>query len=69
MRIPKSGASRLSEDVWLIAEALNRHYRTNNLRVALESAIRITADRLASEDEEFAETLKQVRQEGIEKDS
>ena len=68
VRIPKSSASRLSEDVWLIAEALNRYYKTNNLRVALESAVRITADRLESENEEFASILQKVREEGIDND-
>ena len=66
VKIPKNSSSRLSEDVWLIGEALSRHYRTSNLRVAIESAIRITADRLASEDADFAKLLKEVRSEGVE---
>ena len=63
---PKNRSSRLSDDVWLVGEALNRHYRTSNLRVAIESAIRITADRLATEDPKFAALLTEVREEGIE---
>ena len=66
VKIPKNGSSRLSEDVWLIGEALSRHYRTSNLRVAIESAIRITSDRLASEDPDFAKLLKEVKEEGVE---
>jgi hypothetical protein len=66
VKIPKNSSSRLSEDVWLIGEALSRHYRTSNLRVAIESAIRITADRLASEDPNFAKLLNDVRKEGVE---
>lgn len=65
---PKNRSSRLSDDIWLIGEALNRHYQTGNLRVAIESALRITADRLASENPKFAEHLNNVKEEGIEND-
>lgn len=66
VKVPKSGASRLSEDVWIIGEALNRYYKTSNLRVAIESAVRITSDRLASDDPRFAELLNAVKEEGVE---
>ena len=46
VKIPKSGASRLSEDVWLLGEALSRYHKTNNLRIAIESAVRNYSDRL-----------------------
>lgn len=68
VKIPKSGASRLSDDVWMIGEALNRHYKTGNIRAAIESAIRITADRMAEQDANFAKLLEQVKSEGVESD-
>lgn len=66
VKIPKNSSSRLSPDVWLIGEALNRYYRTSNLRVAIESAIRVTSDRLVSDDPRFAAILQEVKEEGIE---
>ena len=66
VKIPKSGASRLSEDVWLLGEALSRYHKTNNLRVAIESAIRNYSDRLMSDDPSFVEVLNEVKKEGIE---
>ena len=68
MKIPKSGATRISNDIWLIGEALSRYYRTENLRVALEAIIRIGSDRLQETDPEYAKILSIVRQEGIEND-
>ena len=66
VKIPKSGASRLSEDVWLLGEALSRYHKTNNLRVAIESAIRNYSDRLMSDDPSFVKVLNEVKEEGIE---
>lgn len=68
MKIPKSGATRISNDVWLIGEALSRYYRTENLRVALESIIRIGSDRLQETDPGYAKVLAEVREEGIDND-
>ena len=69
MKIPKSGASRLSEDVWILGEALSRYHKTNNLRVAIESAIRNYSDRLMSDDPSFISVLNEVKAEGIENES
>lgn len=66
VKIPKSGASRLSEDVWILGEALSRYHRTNNLRVAIEAAIRNYSDRLMSDDPSFVDVLNEVKKEGIE---
>ncbi len=66
MKIPKSGATRLSEDIWMISEALNRHYKTDNIRTAIEAAIRITADRLSETDAAFKKRLDEVKSEGVE---
>jgi hypothetical protein len=66
VKIPKNGASRLSEDVWILGEALSRYHKTSNLRVALESAVRNYSDRLMSDDPSFVQVLNQVKAEGIE---
>lgn len=68
IRPPKNRSSRLSDDIWLISEAFNRHYKTDNIRVAMESALRIAADKLAAENEKFAAHLNDVKEEGIEND-
>lgn len=68
VKIPKNGASRLSEDVWILGEALSRYHKTNNLRVALESAIRNYSDRLMSDDPLFVNVLNEVKAEGIDGD-
>ena len=68
VKIPKNGASRLSEDVWILGEALSRYHKTSNLRVALEAAIRNYSDRLMSDDPSFVEVLNEVKAEGIEGD-
>lgn len=68
VKIPKNGASRLSEDIWILGEALSRYHKTSNLRVALEAAIRNYSDRLMSDDPSFVEVLNEVKAEGIEGD-
>jgi len=65
MKIPKSGASRLSTEVWLMAEALRRYKRADSIRKAIESEIAAAAER-QKEDPEFARVLAEVRAEGVE---
>ena len=65
MKIPKSGASRLSTEVWLMAEALRRHKRADSIRKAIESEISAAAERQKS-DPEFLRILSEVRAEGVE---
>lgn len=66
MKIPRSGASRLSVDVWIIGEALNRFHCTDNIRTAIESEIRKASDNLIKISSEYAAILQKVKDEGIE---
>ena len=68
MKIPRSGASRLSVDVWIIGEALSRFHRTDNIRTAIESEIRKASDNLIKISPEYAEVLQEVKNEGLEDD-
>lgn len=65
MKIPKSGASRLSTEIWLLAEALRRYKSSDSIRKAIESEIAAAAER-QKEDPEFVKIMQQVRAEGIE---
>lgn len=68
MKIPRSGASRLSVDVWIIGEALSRFHRTDGIRTAIESEIRKASDNLIKVSPEYAEILQAVKDEGIQDD-
>lgn len=66
MKIPRSGASRLSVDVWIIGEALSRFHRTDSIRTAIESEVRKASDNLIKVSPEYAAILQKVKDEGIE---
>lgn len=63
--IPANGATRLSTEIWLMAEALRRYKRADSIRKAIESEIAAAAER-QKDDPEFAKMLAEVRAEGIE---
>ena len=65
MRIPKSGASRLSTNTWIEAEALRRYRQADSVRISIEAEIAAAVSRHMS-DEKFVELLQQVRAEGVE---
>lgn len=65
MKIPRSGASRLSTETWVEAEALRRYRGAASIRKAIEAEISAAVTRLLGE-KEFIEVLQQVRAEGIE---
>lgn len=65
MKIPKSGASRLSTNTWIEAEALRRYRQADSVRKAIEAEIAAAVSRHMN-DEQFVELLKQVRAEGVE---
>jgi hypothetical protein len=65
MKIPTNGATRLSTQTWVEAEALKRFLGTDSVRKTIEALVaEATNKRL--EDQKFAEVLKAVRAEGIE---
>lgn len=64
MKIPRSGASRLSTETWVEAEALRRYRGATSIRKAIEAEIADAVTRLLGE-KEFSEILQQVRAEGI----
>ena len=68
MKIPRSGASRLSQDVWIIGEALRRYHLTDGIRPAIETVIRSASMQLAQSDPRYAEILQEVKEEGVEDD-
>lgn len=65
MKIPKSGASRLSTNSWIEAEALRRYRQADSVRKAIEAEIAAAVSR-HMDDKEFVKILQQVRKEGIE---
>ena len=65
MKIPKSGASRLSTNTWIEAEALRRYRQADSVRKAIEAEIAAATSRYMT-DEKFVELLQQVRAEGVE---
>jgi len=65
MKIPTNGATRLSTQTWVEAEALKRFLGTDTVRKTIEALVAEAINaRLA--DQDFAEVLKTVRAEGIE---
>lgn len=65
MKLPKNRQSRLSEDVWLAAEAIARYFRMASSRDGVETAVRSYVSRLAESDPKFAEIWEKVKEEGI----
>ncbi len=65
MKIPTNGATRLSTQTWVEAEALKRFLGTDSVRKTIEALVaEAITNRL--EDKVFTEVLKTVRAEGIE---
>lgn len=65
MKIPTNGATRLSTQTWVEAEALKRYLGAGTVRKTIESLV-AEATNARLEDKEFAKTLAEVRAEGIE---
>lgn len=65
MKIPTNGATRLSTQTWVEAEALKRFLGTETVRKTIETLVADAINKRL-EDKEFAEVLKTVRAEGIE---
>ena len=65
MKIPTNGATRLSTQTWVEAEALKRYLGADTVRKTIE---RLVADAINDRlsDKDFAEVLASVRAEGIE---
>jgi len=59
---------RLGKDVWIAAEALARHYSTNNRRDALEKAIFEFVNQKIKSDKAFSDVWTQVKQETMKDD-
>lgn len=69
MKLPKNKQSRLADDVWIIGEAIARHFRMSNSRDGFEVAVRNYAATLAERDPRFYEIWEQVKKETIDGDS
>lgn len=67
MKIPKSGASRLSTNSWIEAEALRRYMQADSIRKAIEAELSAAVARHMS-DEKFVKIIQSVRAEGVEND-
>ena len=66
VKLPKNRQSRLSEDVWLGAEAMARYIGASSPREGLETAFRNYLLTLRQTDPKFAEIWEKVKEEGIE---
>jgi hypothetical protein len=65
MKIPANGATRLSKEAWINAEALKRSFGSGSLRKAVEACLdKAVTDRLS--DPEFIKIFQQVKSEGVE---
>jgi hypothetical protein len=65
MKIPTNGATRLSTQTWVEAEALKRFLGEDSVRKTIEILVAEAINKRL-EDQKFAEVLKAVRAEGIE---
>jgi hypothetical protein len=65
MKIPTNGATRLSTQTWVEAEALKRFLGADSVRKTIEVLVAEAINKRL-EDQKFAEVLKAVRAEGIE---
>ncbi|MEL6776510.1 MAG: hypothetical protein AAFO06_04575 [Cyanobacteria bacterium J06597_16] len=67
MKIPANGATRLSTQTWVEAEALKRFMGVASVRKTIEKVVSdVVTENL--NDPEFIAVLKQVRDEGIDDD-
>ena len=65
MKIPTNGATRLSTQTWIEAEAIKRYLGVGTVRQAIEMLVtEAVNERL--EDKDFIEVLKAVRAEEVE---
>ena len=65
MKIPTNGATRLSTQTWIEAEAIKRYLGVETVRQAIEILVtEAVNERL--EDKKFIEVLKAVRAEDVE---
>ena len=65
MKIPPSGATRLSKEAWINAEIIYRADGAGTIRKAIESLLdRAVTERLT--DPDFVKVVQEVKAEGIE---
>lgn len=65
MKIPTNGATRLSTQTWIEAEALKRFLGADSVRKTIEGLVSEAINSRLG-DKDFAEVLKEVRAEEIE---
>lgn len=68
VQVPKNRQSRLSDDVWLAAEAMARYIGSSSPRDGLERAFMTYVLDLGRNDQKFAEIWQSVKEEGINDD-
>lgn len=66
VQVPKNRQVRLSDDVWLAAEAMGRYLGSASPRDGLERAFMSFVLDLARESPQFSATWEEVKEEGIE---
>jgi hypothetical protein len=66
VQVPKNRQMRLSDDVWLAAEAMGRYLGSASPRDGLERAFMNYILDLAKGNPRFADTWEAVKEEGIE---
>ena len=65
-KIPKNRQLRLSDDVWIAAEAIARYMGSKSTREGIETALRHYVFDLNQKDTRFSKIWEQVQTEGIE---
>ena len=65
MKIPTNGATRLSTQTWVEAEALRRYLEEGTVRKTIEALVAEAVNNRLT-DKNFTEVLAKVRAEGIE---
>ena len=65
MKIPTNGATRLSTQTWVEAEALKRYLGEGTVRRTIEALVAEAVNNRLT-DNKFTEVLAEVRAEGIE---
>jgi prophage antirepressor-like protein len=65
VKAPKNRQSRLSDDVWMVAEAVARFMGSKSTREGIETALRQFAFDLSQKDSDFAKIWNKVKEEGV----
>ena len=67
VKIPKDKKTRLSQEAWILAEAINRYFLGEGVRSGVEAAVRGHAQELQRVDpDNFSRILAALREEGVE---